>query len=134
MAANSIKAAEYRRVFRDESITYRLAAATDPDRDPLIACQNSKHQLFIQKISVHVTTSAAQAITFQSGTTSVVVAVLPASASAGDEHVLIDLEEGFALPAGEDLNVDGAAGVAGLIHVQAYQRLAPGAVLLPSEI
>lgn len=133
--ANTVKAAEHRRMFRDESITYQLLAATDPDRDPLIACLNSKHTIYIQKISVHVTTSAAQAITFLAGTTATVIAaILPASAAAGDVHVLLDLEEGFALPAGEDLNVSGTAGVAGIIEVIAYQRLTPGAVLVPSEL
>ena len=133
--AYTVKAAEHRRMFRDESITYQLLSATDPDRDPLIACLNSKHQIFIQRISVHVTTAAAQAITFRAGTTpTIIAAILPASAAVGDTHVLLDLEEGFALPAGEDLDVAGAAGVAGIIEVIAYQRLAPNAVLVPSEL
>lgn len=133
--ANTVKAAEHRRMFRDESITYQLLAATDPDRDPLIACLNSKHTIYIQRISVHVTTAAAQAITFRAGTTATVIAaILPASAAVGDTHVLLDLEEGFALPAGEDLDVAGTAGVAGIIEVIAYQRLTPGAVLVPSQL
>ena len=132
---NTVKAAEHRRMFRDESVTYQLLAATDPDRDPLIACLNSKHTIYVQKIAVHVTTAAAQAITFRAGTTTTVVAaILPASAAVGDVHVLLDLEEGFALPAGEDLDVSGTAGVAGIIEVVAYQRLTPGAVLTPSDI
>jgi len=134
--ANPAKAAEYRRMFRDETITYALTAATDPDRAPLITCLNSKHTIYVQRIAVHVTTSAAQAITFRAQTTTTVIpAVLPASAAAGDQHVLIDLEEGYALPAGEHLEVSGTAGVAGLIQVQAYQRLTPGAAgITPADL
>lgn len=133
--ANSVKAAEYRRQFKDVSVTYVLAGATDPDRTPLIACSNSKHQLFIQKIQVFVSTAAAQAITFVASTTATVTAILPASASAGGGgHTVLESDEGLALPAGESLNVSGTAGVAGVIIVEAYERLAPGAVLLPSEI
>jgi hypothetical protein len=123
--ANSVKAAEYRRTFKDVSRTYPLAAATDPDVTPLIACQNAKHQLFIQKIKVFVSTSAAQAITFVASTTATQVAILGASAPIG-ENVVLDSEEGLALPAGENLNVSGSAGVAGVIYVEAYERLAPG--------
>lgn len=132
--ANSVKAAEYRRVFKDVSLTYALAAATDPDRTPAIACSNAKHQLYIQKIKVFVSTVAAQAITFVASTTATAVAgVLVASAAAG-ENVVLDSEEGFALPAGESLNVSGTAGVAGVVYIEAYERLAPGAVLTPADI
>lgn len=125
---------EHRRTYRDETITYRLEAVTDPDRTPLITCKNTKHQIYVQRISAHITTLAAQAITFASsgGTT---VAILPASATVGDDHVLFDFMEGYALPAGEHLNVSGAAGVAGLIEVVAFQKLVPGAAgVLPSDL
>lgn len=133
--ANTVKAAEHRRMFRDESVTYALLAATDPDRVPLIACLNAKHTIYIQRISIHVTTLAAQTITFRGSVTATFIAgILPASAAVGDTHILLDLEEGLALPAGEGLDVAGAAGVAGVVEVIAYQRLTPGAVLIPSEL
>lgn len=131
--ANQVAGQGHRRAFQDISVSYGLLAATDPDRTPLIACQNSKHTLYIQKIKVFVNTVAAQSITFISSTTSVIIGVLPASAALG-EYTVLDSEEGRALPAGESLNVVGTAGVAGNVVVEGYQRLTPNTVLLPSEI
>lgn len=132
--ANSIKAQEQRRTFKDVSISYNLLAATDPDRTPLIAApSNAKKTIYIQRIAVFVSTSAAQAITFASSATTAIVGVLGASAPIG-ENVVLDSEEGIALPAGEGLNVSGSAGVAGNIVVEGYERLTPGAVLLPSQL
>lgn len=132
--ANSVKASEFRRVFKDVSISYNLLAATDPDRTPLIAAPaNAKKQIFIQKIAVYVSTSAAQAITFASSATTAIVGVLGASAPIG-EHLVLESEAGIALPAGEGLNVSGSAGVAGNVVVEGYERLVPGAVLTPDQI
>lgn len=129
----SVKGYYHRTRFRDESISYTLTAGTDPDRTPLIAAVSAKYTIYVQKIEVHVLTAAAQAITFEaSGGQD--IAILPASATAGENHTLIDDEEGVPLPAGENLNVSGAAGVAATITVTAYQRVTPGAVLLPSQL
>lgn len=130
---NSIKAAEYRRVFKDVSAAWNLLAASDPDRTVVAAPANAKKSVFVQKIAVFVSTSAAQAITFQSSATSVIVGILAASQPVGDV-IVFELEEGFQLPAGEGLIAVGSAGVAGSFAVQAYERLTPGAVLVPSEI
>jgi hypothetical protein len=130
---NSLKAAEYRRVFKDVSSAWTILAAADPDRTIVAAPSNAKKQVFVQKIAVFVSTSAAQAITFQSSATSVIVGILGASAPIG-EHVVFELEEGFALPAGEGLLAVGTAGVAAGFAVQAYERLLPGAVLTPDQL
>lgn len=129
----SVNRNQHRTRFRDESISYYLAAATDPDRAPLIAAVSSKYTIYVQKIVVQVLTAAAQVITFEaSGGQD--VAKLPASAAVGAAIVLIDDPEGVPLPAGENLNVAGTAGVEASITVIAYQRVTPGAVLLPSQL
>jgi len=121
-------------MFTDVSVSYNLLAVTDPDRTPLIPVPlNAKKTVYIQRIAVHVSTVAAQAITFASSATAAVVGVLGASAPLG-MNVLLDSEEGIALPAGEGLNVSGTAGVAGNVVVEGYERLSPGAVLVPSQL
>lgn len=131
--ANSIKAAEYRRTFKDVSTAWNLTAATDPDRTVIAAPANAKKSIFVQRIAAFISTAAAQAITFQSSSTAAIVGILAASQPIGDV-VIFELEEGFQLPAGEGLIATGSAGVAGSFSVQAYERLTPGAVLIPSEI
>lgn len=129
----SVNGQNHRTRFRDESISYTLTAVTAPTRTPLIAAVSSKYTIYVQRIEVHVITTAVQTITFEaSGGQD--IAVLPASATAGDNHTLIEDPEGVPLPAGENLNVAGAAGVACTITVTAYQRVTPGAVLLPSQL
>lgn len=83
------------------------------------------YTIYILKIIVHVRTAAAQAITFQDDAgTPVVIAVLPASAAAGDQHVLVDVQDGPGIPLteGKNLDITGAAGVAATISIVAYLK------------
>lgn len=134
MASTHVKGNAHLSRFRDESCAFIFGTGDTPSRT-LIASQGAKYQIYVKRIAVHVTTAAAQAWTFDSSSTSKVLASLPASATVGDTHVLLDAEEeGIPLPVGESLDLTGTAGVAGSLEVVAYQRVAPGAVLVPSQL
>lgn len=123
---------DYLTRFKNVSIAVRLEAATDPDRAPLIAGKPG-YTIVITKITFHVTTAAAQAITFRDNNgTPKIAAVLPASAAVGDTHLLLDAPDGFPLTEGKQLDVDGAAGVAGSYYVEAF--LKPTGVLTPDQV
>jgi hypothetical protein len=129
----SIKNREHRTVFKDVSLRRTVLAAEDPAAAPLIAGR-AGYTLFIQRIVVHVHTAAAKFWEFKDDNAAPrLVAKLPASAVVGDQHVLLDSDEGVPLTEGKnlDLATDGA-GVAGSLVVEAY--LKPTGVLLPSQI
>lgn len=116
------KRSRLRQQFKDVSTSLNLLATDTPTTvgAALIALA-AKYTIYIQRISVHVRTSAAQALTFQDNNgTPKVVAILPASAAAGDIHVLIDSDEGIPLTEGKQLDMTGAAGVAATIEIAAY--------------
>lgn len=126
---------EHRTQYQDISKSYRLLASDDlaAAGNPFIAGR-AKYSIFVQRIAVHVTTAAAQTITFRSSNGSpVILAVLPASAAVGSEHVLLEHEEGVQIAEGEDLDVvAAAAGVAGQISVLAF--LKPTGTMVPSQV
>lgn len=118
----SVKNLQHRTQFQDITRTLGLLAAGVPTTvgaDFILG--RVKHTNYIQKIQVHVTTVAAQALTFVDGA-GVVIAVLAASAPAGT-HTLIDSAEGVPLTEGEELDITGAAGVAATIIVEGYRKL-----------
>lgn len=121
----SVQNLEHRTIFTDVSRSLNLAAADTPTTVGLdFIAKKTKHTIFVQRIAVHVRTAAAQALTFQDDAgTPVVIAVLPASAAVGDEHVLLDHPEGVPLTEGTALDVTGAAGVAARIDVTAFRKL-----------
>lgn len=89
------------------------------------------YSIFVLAIYVHVRTSAAQAITFQdTNGTPFPVAILPASAAAGDIHKLIEdtQGEGVQCTEGKNLEITGAAGVAATIEVVAYLKPTAAAI------
>lgn len=113
----------HRTFFTDVSRALDLAAADTPttvgaDFIP----GKAKHTNYIQRIAVHIRTAAAQAITFVDGAGRE-IAVLPASATVGDVHVLLDEPEGVPLTEGEELDITGTAGVEATIAVTGYRRL-----------
>jgi len=118
-----IKRDEYRTVFQDVSVDKNFVAGSSASEDPLIAGK-AGYTIFVQKITVAITTSAAQSLTFQdNATTPIVIAVIPNSASVGS-HEFEFGKKGVGLTVGKDLDlVASAAGPAGQIHVQAYLRL-----------
>lgn len=130
----SVKNREHRTQFQDISITLDLLAAAVPTTvGAAIVALKAKYTIFIQRITVHVKVSAAQALTFQdSAGTPKVIAILPASAAAGDLHVLLDHIEGVPLTEGKQLDITGAAGVAAIITIQGFRK--PTATMVPSDI
>lgn len=121
----STKMNKHRTEFQDRSVALNLLAADVPTTVGAgIIPLRVKHTIYIQRLAVHVRTSAAQALTFQDNNgTPKVIAVLPASAAAGAEIVLIDDPEGVPLTEGKRLDIVGLAGVAATISITAYQKL-----------
>jgi hypothetical protein len=83
----------------------------------------AKETIYITKIVINITTSAAGSITFRdTNGTPRVAFVVAASAPIGNQEVDFG-EDGFPLQEGEGLNIVGSAsGPAGAYHVQGYRR------------
>lgn len=81
-------------------------------------------QIFIQRILVNVTTSAAQTVTFRAATTeTIVLGAVPSAPGVGVREFDFG-EKGWALPVGEGLEQSlSAAGLAFAVVVQAYAKL-----------
>jgi hypothetical protein len=110
------------RSYQDVSVS-RQTVAADSGVASLIAARAS-WQVFVQKISVNVTTSAAQTATFRASTTeTVVLGTVPSDPGIG--VIEFDFgEDGWALPVGEGLEQSlSAAGLAFAVTVQAYRKL-----------
>lgn len=116
---------EHRRKFQDCSRSLVIGTGEAPTTVGLdFITKRPGFTIFVQRIAVHVTTAAAQTITFQDDNGSPkVIAVLPASATIGDEHVLLEHEEGVPLTEGAALDLVGSAGVGCRVDVLAYRRL-----------
>lgn len=122
-----------RLIFQDVSVQVSAVAGVDPSAT-LIAAKD-EHCNVIRKITVIVTTSAAQAWIFRtSNGTPVVLANLEASKDEGVYEFPFG-EKGYLIPENEALNLAaGGAGVAGIIIVDAHRRPAPGRALTPSQL
>lgn len=128
-------AAEYRTDYKDKSTTLQILAATD-DQASFIAPKTSLHQLYIQRIVVSITTYSAKTWTFQdsAGTPVPIYHIsIPAAAAALPSEsggFTIDFgDAGVALTVGQGLSLDvSAAGAAGIIRVEAYEKLTVAAV------
>lgn len=113
--------------FKDLSRTLNLLATDTPTTVGAdFLAGRAGYTIYILRIVVHVRTAAAQTITFQDdASTPFPVAILPASAAVGDQHVLIDVQDGPGIPLTEGKNLDivgGVAGVAATISIVAYLR------------
>lgn len=125
----ALTAADYRSFHRNKSATLQILAATD-DQAEFINPKSANHQLFIQKITVGITTYSAVTWTFKDGAGTPVPIwhiSIPAAAptTAGDATFTVDFgAEGVGLTLGEGLTLDvSAAGAAGMIKVEAYEKL-----------
>ena len=123
-------AADYRSFYKNRSTTLQVLAATD-DQAEFIAPKSANHQIFVQKITVGITTYSAKTWTFEDGAGTPVPIwhiSIPAAAgtTAGDATYEIDFgAEGVGLTIGEGLSLNvSAAGAAGMIKVEAYEKLA----------
>jgi hypothetical protein len=116
----------YLSTYKDLSRTLLLLAADTPTTVGAdFLAGRAGYTIYIVKITCHVVTAAAQALTFQDdNSTPIVVATLPASAAAGDEHILFDAQNGPGVPLteGKNLDITGTAGVKATIVVVAYLK------------
>ena len=116
----------YRTMFQDAStVRTLLAADTTTEHANVIVPKSASHTIFIQRILFNCTTDAAQTLTFQDGAgTPIVIGKSAASPGLGIEIVGDYGPKGKALTEGEELDiVISAAGLAGQINIEAYQRL-----------
>ena len=126
----SLSAPGYRSFYKNKSTTLQILAATD-DQASFIAPKSADHQIFVQKITVSITTYSAKTWTFQD-TAGAPVPIwhisIPAAAgtTGADATYTIDFgAEGVGLTVGKGLSLDvSAAGAAGIIKVEAYEKLA----------
>ena len=118
------RAGQYRTWYKDVSRSLNLEAGDTPTTvgDSFITGKIG-YTIYIQRILVHVMTAAAQAISFQDDAGSPIeIAILPASATIGDAHVLLVSEEGVPLTSGQSLDIVGSAGVQARIAIEGYLR------------
>jgi hypothetical protein len=121
---NGARSAEwYRRIYRDASISYSFLAATDYTTANSKITAKTGHTIFVQKITLAVTTDNAAIQTFQdSAGTPIILAATKASPGAGP--ITWDFgARGIALTEAKDFQHKmSAAGMAGHVSVEAYQR------------
>jgi hypothetical protein len=125
LTASRSGAAFERAWHRDQATSLRFAAAY-AGSDPLIASLGSKYTIFIQRITVLITTDAAQSLTIRdSATTPVVFAVVPASPGLGLQTFEFG-DEGIPATVGKDIDaVVSGAGLAGNLDVECYAKIVP---------
>lgn len=101
-----------------------LAAHTSTDHADVITPRDANHTIYIQKITVSITTHAAQTITFRDGAGTPVVIAAHTDAATGLSVVEWDFgPTGTPLTAGEELDIIlSAAGIAARVHIEAYER------------
>jgi microcystin degradation protein MlrC len=111
-----------------------VLAAGDTVKANVIVVKSANHQLWIQKIFYSPVTAAAQAVTISDTTgTPVVIGVVPASQST--PFTLDYGPKGMALAAGKNLTITpAAAGPAGQIHIEAYEKIVSGAININSAV
>jgi hypothetical protein len=121
----------YRAQYSDKTTIKQILASDSGTFDAVIAPKSVNHSVFVQRIIFNVTTDAAQTLTFQDGAGSpVVIAKSPASPGLGIEIVADFGPQGIQLTRGEELDiVISAAGLAGQINLEAYERLTPTSAL-----
>lgn len=116
----------YRTMFKDASIARTMVAAdTTTEHADVIIPKSASYTIFVQRIIFNCTTDAAQTLTFQDDNSSAkVIGKSAASPGLGIEIVADFGPKGVALTEGKNLDiVVSAAGLAGQINIEAYQRL-----------
>ena len=116
----------YRTMFQDVSIARTiLAADVTAGHANVINPKSSGHTIYIQRIIFNCTTDAAQTITVQDGAgTPLVVGKSASSPGLGVEIIGDYGPAGFACTVGEEIDIVlSAAGLAGVLNIEAYQRL-----------
>lgn len=119
----------YQRQYHSKNATLEVVAATDDST--LVSAKNDNYTVYVQRITVHITTYSAKTWTFQdsNGTPKPIGHIsIPAAAAAlpseSNAMVLDFGPEGVPLTAGKNLVLNvSAAGAAGIVVVQAYEKL-----------
>lgn len=119
----------FRKLYQDISGQLQVVAATDDST--LVTAKSTKHSIFIQKIEIEITTYSAKTWTFtdSAGTPVPIKHIsIPAAAVAlpSESNTMIaDFgPEGVQLTEGKNFLLDvSAAGAAGIVKWQGYQRL-----------
>lgn len=119
----------YQRQYHSKNTYKVMLAATDDST--LITVKSANYRLFVQKISVSITTYSAVTWTFEDseGTEIEIGHIsIPAAAvalpSESNSMVLDFGPEGVPLTLGKNLVIDvSAAGAAGIIAIEAYEKL-----------
>jgi hypothetical protein len=111
-------------VFKDASTNLVVLAGTGDTT--LITARNTSHTVFVQRIIAYITTNAAQSWSFEDSA-GFQIAEIPTSPGDSTRWDFDFGPRGVPLTAGANflLNVS-AAGLAGHIEVDAYQRFTPG--------
>lgn len=121
----------YQNFYRKKNVTSVATTSTDySTASSIITPKSTSYTLFIQKITVSVTTYAAKTWTFQDSTGTpvpIALASIPAAAptTGGDADFVYDFgPEGIPLTEGKNLDWKmSATGAAGVVHVEAYEKL-----------
>lgn len=128
----------YKRMYADKSLDRQIVAADDSTAlNNLITPKNASYQLFIQKITFFETTeSNGKTLTFQDDSSTAVLLGKYSSVTAAagiPKSITIDFgPKGYGLGVGKNFDVAvSAAGIAGALHVEAYERV--GAVGIDSR-
>jgi hypothetical protein len=128
---------QLRRENENKSKTYQMAAAdTSTQTDNMIAVKSANHQLFIQRIRFFPTTYSAVTFTFRDDAGTPVPigfmsipATAPTTGGDTDMYLLDYGPEGTPLTAGRNLDVVlSAAGAAGRLVIEAFQKIVSGAL------
>lgn len=101
-----------------------MILATDAGKAAIIAAPaDATEALFIQKVTISVTTLGAQAHTFQdNASTPIKVGTLEASVAVGVTRTWDFGARGFKLTAGKQLDISGSAAPAYSWSIDAYQQ------------
>ena len=119
--SNPLAADGHRSKWGDASASGVVAAA-DSSKTWITAI-DAKHTIFVQRLTVVITTSAAQIITIEdSAGTPVVIGSIAASAALGSAYTIDFGARGFALTEGKNLQSLQTAGPAYSYSVDAYQK------------
>lgn len=122
--------AYFKRIYSNKSLNRAILAADDTTAlNNIIAVKSANHQLVIQKITFNETTeSNGKNLIFQDDASTPVLLgkYFSVTAAAGiPKNVVLDFgPEGYALTVGKNLDVIvSAAGIAGTLHIEAYEKL-----------
>jgi hypothetical protein len=122
MAGSSRSAEWFRSTYRDATVSGIVAVGT-AGVDDVIAVLDSKHTIFVQKVTITIHALGAQTVTVQDdATTPVKVLTIEASAAAGTIRTVDFGAKGFGVTVGKNLDISGTAAPVYSYVIEAYQR------------